>query len=78
MPPQFPPSFPVNKVSPPGPGQKIYIGKFPFGYWDLEFVDTAGITRTVGTPKAVVPKPDGSHYIYDAPPIKQFPYQRKR
>ncbi|RAK84431.1 hypothetical protein BO79DRAFT_108982, partial [Aspergillus costaricaensis CBS 115574] len=78
MPPQFPPSFSVNEVEPSGPGQKIYIGKFPFGSWELEFVDTAGITRTVGTPKAVVPKPDGSHYIYDAPPNQQFPYQRKR
>ncbi|RDW58527.1 uncharacterized protein DSM5745_11218 [Aspergillus mulundensis] len=83
MPPQFPPTWKAagkNKPdppSPPGPGQKIYVGNSPWGRWELEYV-YQGVTTTVGAPKPVDVKADGSHLIYDPPPVRGFPYRRKR
>ncbi|EAW24837.1 uncharacterized protein NFIA_103250 [Aspergillus fischeri NRRL 181] len=74
MPPRFPPSYgPNNKAQPPGPGQKIYVGNFPLGSWELSFVQ-GGNTYTVGESKAVA---DGSHLIYDDPPNGLFPYLKR-
>lgn len=54
------------------------MGNFPFGSWELSFVQN-GNTYTVGESKAVVPRADGSHLIYDDPPSNEvFPYLKNR
>ncbi|PKX92479.1 uncharacterized protein P174DRAFT_336749, partial [Aspergillus novofumigatus IBT 16806] len=70
----FPPrTAPNNKDQPPGPGQKIYVGNFPLGSWELSFVQS----REGGRGGVWLPQADGSHLIYDDPPNGLFPYLRK-